>query len=140
MSEIRTKSIRIGGEDLVIETGRMARLTNGSVTVRYGETIVLCTATASPKADHSKGWFPLFVEYREAMYSAGKIPGGFFRREGRPGEKEVLSARLIDRPCRPMFPGWLHARDSTLLQRDLPTTVPTIPTCSASSGAAQPCP
>ena len=109
MSEIRTKSIRIGGEDLVIETGRMARLTNGSVTVRYGETIVLCTATASPKADHSKGWFPLFVEYREAMYSAGKIPGGFFRREGRPGEKEVLSARLIDRPCRPMFPdGFMH--------------------------------
>jgi polyribonucleotide nucleotidyltransferase len=87
----------------------MARLANGSVTVRYGETIVLCTATASPKADYSKGWFPLFVEYREQMYSAGKIPGGFFKREGRPGEKEVLSARLIDRPCRPMFPdGFMH--------------------------------
>jgi polyribonucleotide nucleotidyltransferase len=109
MSEITSKSIRIGGEDLVIETGRMARLANGSVTVRYGETIVLCTATASPKADYSKGWFPLFVEYREQMYSAGKIPGGFFKREGRPGEKEVLSARLIDRPCRPMFPdGFMH--------------------------------
>lgn len=109
MSEITSKSIRIGGEDLVIETGKMARLANGSVTVRYGETIVLCTATASPKADYSKGWFPLFVEYREQMYSAGKIPGGFFKREGRPGEKEVLSARLIDRPCRPMFPdGFMH--------------------------------
>jgi polyribonucleotide nucleotidyltransferase len=87
----------------------MARLANGSVTVRYGETIALCTATSSPKADYSKGWFPLFVEYREQMYSAGKIPGGFFKREGRPGEKEVLSARLIDRPCRPMFPdGFMH--------------------------------
>ena len=107
--ETTQKSIRVGGQDMVIETGRMARLANGAVTVRYGETIVLCTATASPKADHSKGWFPLFVEYREQMYSAGKIPGGFFRREGRPGEKEVLSARLIDRPCRPMFPeGFMH--------------------------------
>jgi polyribonucleotide nucleotidyltransferase len=107
--ETTKKSIRVGGQDMVIETGKMARLANGAVTVRYGETIVLCTATASPKADHSKGWFPLFVEYREQMYSAGKIPGGFFRREGRPGEKEVLSARLIDRPCRPMFPeGFMH--------------------------------
>jgi polyribonucleotide nucleotidyltransferase len=109
MPNTTTKTIRVGGEDLVIETGKMARLANGAVTVRYGETIVLCTATASPKADHSKGWFPLFVEYREQMYAAGKIPGGFFRREGRPGEKEVLSARLIDRPCRPMFPeGFMH--------------------------------
>jgi polyribonucleotide nucleotidyltransferase len=109
MSEITSKTIRVGDEELVIETGRMARLANGSVTVRYGETIVLCTATTSPKPDHSKGWFPLFVEYREQMYSAGKIPGGFFKREGRPGEKEVLSARLIDRPCRPMFPdGFMH--------------------------------
>ena len=107
--ETTKKSIRVGGQDMVFETGKMARLANGAVTVRYGETIVLCTATASPKADHSKGWFPLFVEYREQMYSAGKIPGGFFRREGRPGEKEVLSARLIDRPCRPMFPeGFMH--------------------------------
>jgi polyribonucleotide nucleotidyltransferase len=109
MSEITSRSIRIGAEDLVIETGKLARLANGSVTVRYGETIALCTATSSPKADYSKGWFPLFVEYREQMYSAGKIPGGFFKREGRPGEKEVLSARLIDRPCRPMFPdGFMH--------------------------------
>jgi polyribonucleotide nucleotidyltransferase len=109
MSQTIRKSIQVGGQQLVIETGKMARLANGAVTVRFGETIVLCTATASPKADHSKGWFPLFVEYREQMYSAGKIPGGFFRREGRPGEKEVLSARLIDRPCRPMFPeGFMH--------------------------------
>ncbi|HUP19900.1 MAG TPA: polyribonucleotide nucleotidyltransferase, partial [Gemmatimonadota bacterium] len=106
---ITRKTIQVGGEEMVIETGKLARLANGSVTVKYGETIVLCTATASPKADYTKGWFPLFVEYREKMYSAGKIPGGFFKREGRPGEKEVLSARLIDRPCRPMFPdGFMH--------------------------------
>jgi len=106
---ITRKTIEIGGESLVIETGKMARLANGAVTVQYGETKVLCTATADPKADHSRGWLPLFVEYREKMYAAGKIPGGFFKREGRPGEKEVLSARLIDRPCRPLFPdGYMH--------------------------------
>jgi polyribonucleotide nucleotidyltransferase len=103
------KRVAIGEHSLVLETGRMARLAGGSVTVQYGETIVLCTATASPRADTSRGYFPLFVEYREKMYSAGKIPGGFFRREGRPGEKEVLSARLIDRPTRPLFPeGYNH--------------------------------
>ncbi len=103
------KRVAIGDQELVIETGKMARLAGGSVTVQYGETLVLCTATASPRADFSRGYFPLFVEYREKMYSAGKIPGGFFRREGRPGEKETLSARLIDRPCRPMFPeGYMH--------------------------------
>ncbi|MFN2383693.1 MAG: polyribonucleotide nucleotidyltransferase, partial [Gemmatimonadota bacterium] len=106
---IITKTLSVGESPLIIETGRMARLAGGAVTVQCGETLVLCTATASPKADPSKGWFPLFVEYREKMYSAGKIPGGFFKREGRPGEKETLSARLIDRPCRPLFPeGYMH--------------------------------
>jgi polyribonucleotide nucleotidyltransferase len=106
---ITQKRVALGDNTLLIETGRMARLAGGSVTVQYGETIVLCTATASPRADVSRGYFPLFVEYREKMYSAGKIPGGFFRREGRPGEKETLSARLIDRPCRPLFPeGYNH--------------------------------
>lgn len=107
--EVTSKSISVGGRELIIETGRMARLAGGAATVRYGETVVLCTATASPKADPSRGWFPLFVEYREKMYAGGKIPGGFFKREGRPGEKETLSARLIDRPCRPLFPeGFMH--------------------------------
>ncbi|MDX1661697.1 MAG: polyribonucleotide nucleotidyltransferase, partial [Gemmatimonadota bacterium] len=106
---ITQRKIQVGGVEMTLETGRMAGLANGSITVQYGETIVLCTATAAAKPDFSKGWFPLFVEYREQMYSAGKIPGGFFKREGRPGEKEVLSARLIDRPCRPMFPdGYMH--------------------------------
>jgi polyribonucleotide nucleotidyltransferase len=106
MSTITRKSIQVGGEELVIETGKMARLANGSVTVRYGETIVLCTATASPKADYSKGWFPLFVEYREQMYSAGKIPGGFFRREGRPG---AASRSTVPWPAS----GWRSSTAST---------------------------
>ncbi|MCI0582778.1 MAG: polyribonucleotide nucleotidyltransferase, partial [Chloroflexi bacterium] len=103
------KTVMIDDRPLVIETCRVARLAMGAVTVRHGDTMALCTAVASPKADPSKGWFPLFVEYREKMYAAGKIPGGFFKREGRPGEKETLSARLIDRPCRPLFPeGFMH--------------------------------
>ena len=103
------KTLDIGGVPMTIETGKVARLAGGAVMVGYGETMVLCTATASPKADFGRGWFPLFVEYREKMYAAGKIPGGFFKREGRPGEKETLSARQIDRPCRPLFPkGYMH--------------------------------
>ncbi|MEJ2152246.1 MAG: polyribonucleotide nucleotidyltransferase, partial [Gemmatimonadota bacterium] len=103
------KALDLGGKPMTIETGKLARLAGGAVMIGYGETMVLCTATASPKADPSRGWFPLFVEYREKMYAAGKIPGGFFKREGRPGEKETLSARLIDRPCRPLFPkGYMH--------------------------------
>jgi polyribonucleotide nucleotidyltransferase len=106
---ITQKRVALGDTPLVLETGKMARLAGAAVMVQYGETIVLCTATAAPKPDYGRGYFPLFVEYREKMYSAGKIPGGFFRREGRPGEKETLSARLIDRPCRPLFPeGYLH--------------------------------
>jgi polyribonucleotide nucleotidyltransferase len=108
MATIR-KTLDLGGKPMTIETGKLARLAGGAVMIGYGETMVLCTATASPKADPSRGWFPLFVEYREKMYAAGKIPGGFFKREGRPGEKETLSARLIDRPCRPLFPkGYMH--------------------------------
>ena len=103
------KTLDVGGVPMTIETGKVARLAGGAVMVGYGETMVLCTATASPKADFGRGWFPLFVEYREKMYAAGKIPGGFFKREGRPGEKETLSARQIDRPCRPLFPkGYMH--------------------------------
>ncbi|MGH7557383.1 MAG: polyribonucleotide nucleotidyltransferase [Gemmatimonadota bacterium] len=108
MNSIR-KTVLIGETPMIIETGKVARLAQGAVTVQYGDTLVLCTAVASPKADPSRGWFPLFVEYREKMYAAGKIPGGFFKREGRPGEKETLSARQIDRPCRPLFPeGFMH--------------------------------
>ncbi len=91
------------GRTLTIETGRMAKLAHGSCVVQFGETVVLATATTQDKPTHLP-FFPLTVEYREKSYAAGKIPGGFFKREGRPGEKEILSARQIDRPLRPLFP------------------------------------
>jgi polyribonucleotide nucleotidyltransferase len=96
------------GRQLVLETGRMARQAQGSCLVQYGETVVLCAATVQDSPTHLP-FFPLTVEYRERTYAAGKIPGGFIKREGRPSEKEILSARLIDRPLRPLFPdGFMH--------------------------------
>ncbi len=96
------------GRTLSIETGRMAKLAQGSCLVQYGETVVLCAVTVQDKPTFLP-FFPLTVEYREKSYAAGKIPGGFFKREGRPGEKEILSARQIDRPLRPLFPdGFMH--------------------------------
>jgi polyribonucleotide nucleotidyltransferase len=92
----------INGIDFSIETGRMAKQADGSVLVRHGDTVVLVTVVAS-RTPTDKDFQPLFVEYREKLYAAGRIPGGFFKREGRPGEKETLSARLIDRPIRPIF-------------------------------------
>jgi polyribonucleotide nucleotidyltransferase len=94
---------QFAGRTLTLETGRLAKLAHGSCLVQFGETAVLCTATAQDRPTHLP-FFPLTVEYREKSYAAGKIPGGFFKREGRPGEKEILSARQIDRPIRPLFP------------------------------------
>lgn len=98
------KEKEIGGRTLSIETGRLAKQASGSALMRYGDTMVLVTATASKEAREDIDFFPLSVEFQEKTYSAGKIPGGFFKREGRPTEKEILSARLIDRPLRPLFP------------------------------------
>src|SRR5262245_36311423 len=94
----------IGGRLLTIETGVFAKQAQGSVTVRYGDTVVLATVCASKEPTPDRGFLPLTVEYREKSYAAGKIPGGFFKREGRPSEKEILSARIIDRSIRPLFP------------------------------------
>ena len=91
------------GRKLVLETGRMAKQAHGACLVQYGETVALCTVTAQDRPTHLP-FFPLTVEYRTRSYAAGKIPGGFFKREGRPAEQEVLAARLIDRPIRPLFP------------------------------------
>jgi polyribonucleotide nucleotidyltransferase len=99
-----TKQIEIGGKLFSIETGRFAKQANGSAMVRYGDTMVLVTAVASPEAKPDQDFFPLQVEYREKTSAAGKFPGGYIKREGRPSEKEILSARLIDRPIRPLFP------------------------------------
>src|SRR3970040_426538 len=98
------KETDIGGKKFSIETGRFAKQANGSVMVRYGDTMVLVTAVASPEAKPDQDFFPLQVEYREKTSAAGKFPGGYIKREGRPTEKEILSARLIDRPIRPLFP------------------------------------
>lgn len=94
----------IAGRSLSIETGRMAKLANGSVVVRAGDTMVLCTVCAASKARDGQDFFPLAVEYQEKSYAAGRIPGGYFKREGRLSELEILSCRLIDRPLRPLFP------------------------------------
>ena len=99
-----TKSIEIGGKKLTLETGKLAKQANGAVLISLDENIVLCTVTASDEAKPGQDFFPLTVDYREKTASVGKIPGGFFKREARPTEKEILSSRLIDRPIRPMFP------------------------------------
>ena len=98
------KEVEIGGKIFSIETGRYARQANGAVMVRYGDSMVLVTAVASQEVKDDQDFFPLQVEYREKTSAAGKIPGGFIKREGRPTEKEILSSRLIDRPVRPLFP------------------------------------
>ncbi len=94
----------LAGRPLTIETGKMAGLANGSVLVRYGETAILCCATASAKPRDGIDFLPLSVDYDERMYAAGKIPGGYLKREGKPSEKAVLTSRVIDRPIRPLFP------------------------------------
>src|SRR5690242_5764035 len=97
------ESIRVGERDLTVEVGRLAKQADGSCVIRYGDTMVLCAAVGAPTPREGVDFFPLTVEYREANYAAGRIPGNYFRREGRPNEKEVLTSRLIDRPCRPLF-------------------------------------
>lgn len=104
MNNIYTISREIGGRTLSIETGRMARQADGAVVVRYGDTIVLVTAVVAPPRKEAIDFFPLSVEYREKHSAAGKFPGGFIKREGRPSTKETLTARMIDRPLRPLFP------------------------------------
>jgi polyribonucleotide nucleotidyltransferase len=101
---IVTKEIEINGKILKLETGKLAKQANGAVLITYGETVVLATAVAREEPVEGQDFFPLQVEYRERLAAAGKIPGGFLKREGKPSDKEVLSARLIDRPIRPLFP------------------------------------
>lgn len=98
------ESIKLGDGELTIETGKVAKQADGAIVVRFGETMLLVTAVSSHTPREGIDFFPLTVEYRESTYSAGRIPGNYFRREGKPNEKETLTARLIDRPCRPLFP------------------------------------
>jgi polyribonucleotide nucleotidyltransferase len=101
---IHERSIEINGRMLTIETGRVAEQADGAVTVQYGETVVLSTVVGAKEPAEGLDFFPLTVDYEEKMYAAGKIPGGFFKREGRPSEAAILAARLTDRPIRPLFP------------------------------------
>ena len=96
-------TVEVGGRPLILETGKIAKQANGAIVARYGDTVVLTTACMAAEAN-DRDFLPLTVDYRENTYSAGKIPGGFFKREGRPSEKEILTSRLIDRPLRPLFP------------------------------------
>src|SRR3954453_10855721 len=98
------ESIKVGDRELIVESGKVAKQADGSVVIRYGETMLLVAAVSGRTAKEGLDFFPLTVEYREAAFSAGRIPGNYFRREGRPSEKEVLTCRLIDRPVRPLFP------------------------------------
>jgi polyribonucleotide nucleotidyltransferase len=97
------ESIKLGEKELTVETGRVAKQADGSVVIRYGDTMLLIAAVSAPTGREGIDFFPLTVEYRESNYAAGRIPGNYFRREGRPNEKETLTSRLIDRPCRPLF-------------------------------------
>jgi len=122
MFEKVTRELMWGGRRLVLETGRIARQADGAVLATYGETTVLCTAVAMKQAKPNQDFFPLTVNYQEKTFAAGKIPGGFFKREGRPSEKETLVSRLIDRPIRPLFaPGFRNETQvvCTVLSHDL---------------------
>src|SRR3954471_10478170 len=102
-------SAPIGDKQIIIETGKLAKQADGAVTVQMGETIVFVAAVAASKAKAGQDFFPLTVDYREKAAAAGKFPGGYFKREGRPTEKEILTSRIIDRPIRPLFPkGWYN--------------------------------
>ena len=106
---MHTFEVELDGTKITIEAGRVARQANGSVVVRSGDSAVLVTACMSEQPKVGAGFFPLTVDYREYTYAAGKFPGGFIKREGRPTEKEILTSRLIDRPIRPLFPeGFLN--------------------------------
>src|SRR5216684_2298768 len=122
MFHVYRKELIWGGRRLVLETGKIARQADGAVLVTYGETTVLCTAVAMKSAKPGQDFFPLTVNYQEKTFAAGKIPGGFFKREGRPSEKETLVSRLIDRPLRPLFaPGFINETQviCTVLSHDL---------------------
>src|SRR5687767_11091058 len=101
---LASTTVEIGGKDISFETGKLAKQADGAVIVRSGETMVLATAQGRMEAREGADFFPLTVDVEERMYAAGKIPGGFFKREGRPTERAILTARMIDRPIRPLWP------------------------------------
>ena len=106
---MHTRALTIGSQTLSFETGKLAKQADGSVVVRFGDTVVLVTACRAATPREGIDFLPLTVDYREYAYASGRIPGGFFKREGKMADKEVLTSRMIDRPIRPLFPaGWRH--------------------------------
>lgn len=105
---MHTYSMELGGRTLTMEIGKIAKQANGAVLVRYGDTAVVVAVTGTKTPREGVDFFPLTVDFEEKMYAVGKIPGGFIKREGRPGEQAILTSRLIDRPIRPMFPDGYH--------------------------------
>lgn len=133
------KEIEWAGKKLILKTGKIARQAGGAVMASYGETVVLCTATARPEAKEGIDFFPLTVNYQEKAFAAGKIPGGFFKREGRPSEKETLISRLIDRPIRPLFPAGFYNETQiicTVLSHDMDVDTDVLSLIGASAALA----
>src|SRR5580704_7855406 len=128
-------SARLGDKQIIIETGKLAKQADGAVTVQLGETIVVVAAVAATKAKEGQDFFPLTVDYREKAAAAGKFPGGYFKREGRPTEKEILTARMIDRPCRPLFPEGFY-NDTQIIAILLSADVVNDPDMLAINGAS----
>src|ERR1700724_4818834 len=137
MFEIHREELDWAGRKLVLETGKIARQADGAVVATYGETTVLATVVAAKTAKPGGDFFPLTVNYQEKAFAAGRIPGGYFKREGRPSEKETLVSRLIDRPIRPLFvPGFLNETQviCTVLSHDVENN-PDVVAVVASSAA-----
>lgn len=139
MFTIHRQEMEWGGRQLVLETGKIARQADGAVVATYGETSVLCTVVGSKTVSKDQHFFPLTVHYQEKAFAAGKIPGGFFKREAKPSEKEVLTSRLIDRPIRPLFPEGFYNEVQiicTLLSHDLETDPDIVAIIGASAALA----
>ena len=133
---IQKASMDLGGREFSMEIGKVAKQADGAVVVRYGDTVVLVTACAALKPKEERDFFPLTCDYREYTYAAGKIPGGFFKREGRPTEKEVITSRLIDRPLRPLFPEGFHNETQVMamvLSADADNNPDVVAICGASA-------
>jgi len=119
MTTVHTVEVEVGGRTITLETGKLAKQANGAVLMRCEDTVVLVTAVAREEARENQDFFPLTVDVEERMYAAGKIPGGFIKRESRPSDKATLTARQIDRPIRPSFPKGLHERGADHRHRAL---------------------
>ena len=135
---MHTRNITVGTQTMSIETGRLAKQADGAVVVRSGDTMVLVTACAAANPREGIDFLPLTVDYREYTYASGRIPGGFFKREGKPSEKEVLTSRLIDRPIRPLFPVRLAPRDAdhrAACSRPTPRTISDVLAITGASAA-----